>query len=509
MEAMENFEEAQEKKYYDTAMQLWKKSPSEAIVLLLKVENRCTEAKEKLNELRKHNDYLKPKTGKAHIHCRLLKESDTKHGAEYYRGYCVMFKNASYPPKDLAIMSSYLHQAVGLGNPDAIKEHKRIEKSKGYTDDIKDETLSSTNFEYAFARQYKAFLTLKKRIDSNRPLVQNKASQQNTPSQNITNSNIITSTKDAIPSPQIQKKETTPSLSKGTQKPNKTNSANNTNGVPLTSIDSTKKVQEEQKEIKENKRDLFVSPPIINDQIPTQSLEEGQEAPQAPLKAHRTLHRTQSLSHWPTGSKTSEERPLIIERKPIKRTLSLSQLSTLSQDLEEASTTVVTSTRKKNKNPITKISFKSLKLIKKKEKSLKIEGEEKKSTSSTKTSSSKSLSEEQISKSEGSLSTSKEKVPFSKLIKVLQSAQTQKDVKLSAGTITSTLKQLNNVTYKKNGNTISATHNLNSTIHLTLHTHDDSGTLWYKKPETVEHFLWFVGACNSDLEDRIYKIGKK
>ena len=71
------------------------------------------------------------------------------------------------------------------------------------------------------------------------------------------------------------------------------------------------------------------------------------------------------------------------------------------------------------------------------------------------------------------------------------------------------LKQLNNIVWRKNGNTISATNKDDSSIHMTLHIHDDSGTLWYKKPEIIDHFLWFVGECNPDLKEQISKVNKK
>lgn len=291
--------------------------------------------------------------------------------------------------------------------------------------------------------------------------------------------------------------------------------------------------EEMKKEKKEKQPELPAVKTVISDQIPTQSQEEGQESSQAPHKIRRTLERTQSLIQLPTQSKPSEELSSNATKKPIKRTLSLSKipLPTQSQPSEETQTTIASTTKKKNKFSMTKMNFKTLKLTKKKEKA---EEKVKQSSSSTKTSSSLSKSQEQLSKSEEQmsksqaqisnseeqtsrsedyLSSSKEKVPFSKLTRALQKAQREKDVKLTKTIIMSTLKELHRLNLitkpEKNGNT------LNSSIcrvdgkKLTIHLHDDSGTLWYKKPEVVTDFLQFVGLAHPDLEDQINKIGKK
>jgi hypothetical protein len=284
---------------------------------------------------------------------------------------------------------------------------------------------------------------------------------------------------------------------------------------------------EHNKSEKKEKKPELPSVEVLSDQAPTQGLEPLN----TPVKARRTLQRTQSLINQPKKTETSKEPSLSPPKKTIKRTRSLNQIPTQNQPSEETQTTTATSTtKKKNKFPLTKMSFKTLKLTKKKEKSAKLEETVKQSSSSTNTASSISKSEEQMSKSRGQisnseeqtsrseeqtsrsedyLSTSKEKVPFSKLIRVIELAQNKENVKLKKDTVVSTLKQLNNITWRKDGNIISATHNLNSKIHLTIHAHNESGRPWYKNKDIRDDFLEFVGFCNPDLEDRISKIGKK
>lgn len=591
--AMFCFIEEQIKTQHFQNLEKLKKSSLVDIMLLLEMEDYDTEAKKKLNELKKSKGYKNSTNAKQNDSGRLLKEIENSRGEFYFKKYCELFEKAKNKYnsimsscsnlssilsskgmlpinsqsifKDVEPLFNHLTHAVSIGNPKAIFEQKRL---------LKKSASKTINFESQLASHYKIYLEKKKSPNAATiRLVKASTPQKSIPEENTT----AASTTATIKQPE-EKKEFV-SSSKGTQKPNNTNSANIRNSTPLTLTNSAENVPVEiqktqpvatltqplqsekpsslillpQKENKksagvqpahdssleqktrkkrEKKAEFPVSSSAISDQIPTESQEESLESLPTPHKVRKPLERTQSLVTLRSLAEKEANPAFAQPRRIIQRTLSLNSSDFAAYTAETSKKAPVDENKssrdkekaKKSKNPSTKLSFKTLKIKIKKEKAEKAQEKEKKSSSSTKTSSSKSISEEQLSRSQGqtsrserqssrseeSFSQSKEKVPFSKLIRALEKAKTQQGVKkLTEGTITSTLKQLNNITWRKNGNTISATNNNDFSIHMTLHLHDDSGTLWYKKPEIIDHFLWFVGECNPDLKEQISKVNKK
>jgi hypothetical protein len=74
-EAMNGFRVEKGKKTYYEAMQLWQKSPQEAIKLLFEAKYDSREAKEKLEELRQSKSYKNPKKAKVTAHGRILRKT--------------------------------------------------------------------------------------------------------------------------------------------------------------------------------------------------------------------------------------------------------------------------------------------------------------------------------------------------------------------------------------------------------------------------------------------------
>ncbi|MBA3812935.1 MAG: hypothetical protein H0X26_00350 [Alphaproteobacteria bacterium] len=562
---MGSFKQEKGNKAYNEALQLWKNSPHKAIELLLEAKDCNEEAKEKLAALRQSKGYKTPKKVNVSDHGKILKELDTEQGSKRYQAYCIMLGKASkvkeFSPhhKDITNIVVVLSSAAELGNPEALKAVEKIKKSAGYKDSELHRGILSTDLFYCIAYQYRGFTSLRDTTRSLKTHLKHETSSQTSPPQNMTTNNENIISKGVAPTGNIQGSASVilSSQEKYSSLSNKKNFIETSNPIltvstsspeaktekiielqhissskeaiqELISISSVSTVPqkiEEQIEMskifeplpgglnehrtKDKKKELL---PIIHhavsDQAPNQSQEESHAGPEDLIKSHRTLKRTQSLANWPTTAKPSEEPLVSTGRKPMKRTLSLTQISSSPKTLVATSNEKSSITLKKNKTPSTKMSLKTFLTSKKKQKKA---SEEKlnQSISKAKTSPSQSKSEEQISHSEESVSTSKEKTPFSKLVRALQHAHNKSDVKLTEATITSTLNGLPHITWVWEGNTISATHNIDPNVHLTLHAHDGSDKLWFKKPENVEHFLWFVGKCHEGLEEQIYKIGKK
>jgi hypothetical protein len=198
-------------------------------------------------------------------------------------------------------------------------------------------------------------------------------------------------------------------------------------------------------------------------------------------------------------------------------------------------------TEKKDKNPSTKMSLKTLLLSKKKSNHGKTEEKLNQTPSQSKTSSSKSKSDQEISKSEESLSQSEKQMskseeslsqshsrpPFSKFNRALDLAQSKADVQLDDATIKQTLNDLKrkgSISWYRKGNSINGKKirpkdkleqedqtqgKKVQKVKLTLHTHDKSDKEWNEKAENVAHFLWFIGECDEGLKELIKEKSEK
>lgn len=136
------------------------------------------------------------------------------------------------------------------------------------------------------------------------------------------------------------------------------------------------------------------------------------------------------------------------------------------------------------------------------------------SRSKEETSSSDPVDVRSGSKEETSSSGNERRPSFSKLQRSLSRSNLdgRSSVKLTPPVISHTLNALQDkgiITWRCQNNVISATKNDDPTVHLTIHTHDTSDTEWFKRPEVVDDFLWFVSQCNAELAQQIREVGQK